>query len=47
MPHLEVSRPRPDSAVITLNRPEKLNAWTSRMQVHLRKRSCGPVTNAT
>ncbi|MDT5336490.1 MAG: enoyl-CoA hydratase [Mycobacterium sp.] len=26
MPHLELSRPRPDIAVITLNRPEKLNA---------------------
>ena len=26
MPHLEVTRPRPDIAVITLNRPEKLNA---------------------
>jgi enoyl-CoA hydratase/carnithine racemase len=25
-------------ATITLNRPEKLNAWTSRMQVQLRKR---------
>jgi enoyl-CoA hydratase/carnithine racemase len=24
-------------ATITLNRPEKLNAWTSRMQVQLRK----------
>jgi enoyl-CoA hydratase/carnithine racemase len=26
MAHLEVTRPRPDVAVITLNRPEKLNA---------------------
>ncbi len=26
MPHLELSRPRPDIAVITLNRPDKLNA---------------------
>jgi len=26
MPHLELTRPRPDVAVITLNRPEKLNA---------------------
>jgi enoyl-CoA hydratase/carnithine racemase len=26
MPHLEVTRPRPDVAVLTLNRPEKLNA---------------------
>ncbi|KAA0098183.1 enoyl-CoA hydratase/isomerase family protein [Mycolicibacterium sp. P1-18] len=26
MPHLELSRPRPDVAVITLNRPDKLNA---------------------
>src|ERR1700712_5941606 len=26
MSHLELSRPRPDIAVITLNRPEKLNA---------------------
>ena len=26
MPHLEVTRPRPDVAVITLDRPEKLNA---------------------
>ena len=26
MPHLELTRPRPDIAVITLNRPEKLNA---------------------
>lgn len=26
MAHLEVTRPRPDIAVITLNRPEKLNA---------------------
>jgi enoyl-CoA hydratase/carnithine racemase len=26
MPHLEVSRPRPDIAVVTLNRPDKLNA---------------------
>jgi enoyl-CoA hydratase/carnithine racemase len=35
------------AATITLNRPEKLNARTSRMQVQLRKRSWGPVTNAT
>ncbi len=26
MPHLEVTRPRPDVALVTLNRPEKLNA---------------------
>jgi enoyl-CoA hydratase/carnithine racemase len=26
MPHLELTHPRPDIAVITLNRPEKLNA---------------------
>jgi enoyl-CoA hydratase/carnithine racemase len=26
MPHLEVTHPRPDVAVLTLNRPEKLNA---------------------
>jgi enoyl-CoA hydratase len=26
MPHLELTRPRPDVAVVTLNRPEKLNA---------------------
>ena len=26
MPHLELTRPRPDIAVVTLNRPEKLNA---------------------
>jgi len=26
MPHLELTRPRPDVAVITLNRPDKLNA---------------------
>src|ERR1700754_3920623 len=26
MPHLEVTHPRPDIAVLTLNRPEKLNA---------------------
>lgn len=26
MPHLELSRPRPDVAVITLDRPDKLNA---------------------
>jgi len=26
MPHLEVTHPRPDVALITLNRPEKLNA---------------------
>ncbi len=26
MPHLELSYPRPDVAVLTLNRPEKLNA---------------------
>src|SRR5262245_41047558 len=26
MPHLEVIHPRPDIAVLTLNRPEKLNA---------------------
>ena len=26
MPHLELTRPRPDVALVTLNRPEKLNA---------------------
>jgi enoyl-CoA hydratase len=26
MPHLELTYPRPDIAVLTLNRPEKLNA---------------------
>ncbi|MDT5125517.1 MAG: enoyl-CoA hydratase [Mycobacterium sp.] len=26
MPHLEVTRPRPDVALVTLNRPDKLNA---------------------
>jgi len=26
MSHLELTFPRPDSAVLTLNRPEKLNA---------------------
>ena len=26
MPHLELTFPRPDIAVLTLNRPEKLNA---------------------
>jgi enoyl-CoA hydratase/carnithine racemase len=26
MSHLELTRPRPDVAVITLNRPDKLNA---------------------
>ena len=26
MPHLELTYPRPDIAVVTLNRPEKLNA---------------------
>jgi enoyl-CoA hydratase len=26
MPHLELNYPRPDIAVLTLNRPEKLNA---------------------
>ena len=26
MPHLELNYPRPDIAVVTLNRPEKLNA---------------------
>ena len=26
MPHLEVTHPRPDITVVTLNRPEKLNA---------------------
>ena len=28
MPHLELNYPRPDIAVVTLNRPEKLNALT-------------------
>ncbi len=26
MPHLELTYPRPEIAVVTLNRPEKLNA---------------------
>jgi enoyl-CoA hydratase/carnithine racemase len=35
------------AATITLNRPEKLHVWTSRLQVQPRKRSCGSVTIAT
>ena len=30
MPHLELAYPRPDIAVLTLNRPEKLNELSAR-----------------
>jgi enoyl-CoA hydratase/carnithine racemase len=33
MPHLELTYPRPDIAVLTLNRPEKLNALDCRVVV--------------
>ena len=31
MPHLELTYPRPEIAVVTLNRPEKLNALSSEL----------------
>ena len=48
MPHLELTYPRPDIAVLTLNRPEKLNALNYELveELHAALTASAPTTIA-